>query len=92
MTKTEFVALVAEKNPELPKKSVEKIMTDTFDAITQNLIAGEKTAWPGFGGFETKTNAARKGRNPATGAAINIDASKSAKFKPSTSLKASLNG
>ena len=58
----------------------------------QNLTAGNKVVLPGFGTFEPRTRSARKGRNPKTGAEIDIQASIGAGFSPAKALKDKLNG
>lgn len=86
MTKTELIAIVAEKN-EITKKDAERIVSSTLDAITADLVAGNRVSLAGFGIFETKTRAARTGHNPKTKEVIEIPASTSVGFKPSKTLK-----
>lgn len=86
MTKTELIAIVAEKN-EITKKDAERIVNSTLDAITADLVAGNRVSLAGFGIFETKTRAARTGRNPKTKEVIEIAASTSVAFKASKTLK-----
>lgn len=86
MTKTEFVAAVAAEL-EVPK-TVAAETVDAFLKVTAELLkAGDKVTFPGFGTFEVAQRAARKGRNPQTGAEINIAASKSGKFTAGKGLK-----
>jgi DNA-binding protein HU-beta len=86
MTKTEFVAKVAEEL-EVPK-TVASETVDAFLKVTTDLLkAGDKVTFPGFGTFEVSQRAARKGRNPQTGAELNIAASKSGKFSAGKNLK-----
>lgn len=86
MTKTEFVAKVAEEL-ELPK-TVAAETVDAFLKVTKNLLkAGDKVTFPGFGSFSVSERAARVGRNPQTGAELKIAASKSGKFTPGKDLK-----
>ncbi|MFP9216771.1 HU-related DNA-binding protein HupN, partial [Enterococcus faecalis] len=63
--------------------SVEKV----FDTISEALKSGEKVSIPGFGTFEVRERAARKGRNPQTGEEIDIPATKAPAFKPAKALK-----
>ncbi|MEO8969888.1 MAG: HU family DNA-binding protein [Solirubrobacteraceae bacterium] len=63
----------------------------TFDAIAAELTAGGDVAIAGFGKFSASDRSAREGRNPATGATIQIAASKAAKFSAAAALKKSLN-
>ncbi|MDQ0337663.1 DNA-binding protein HU-beta [Caldalkalibacillus uzonensis] len=86
MNKTELVAKVAE-SAELTKKDAAKAVDAVFDAITEALQKGEKVQIIGFGNFEVRERAARKGRNPQTGEEIEIAASKVPAFKPGKGLK-----
>ena len=86
MNKNELIAAVAEK-AELSKKDAEAAVTAVVDAITESLCQGEKVQLVGFGSFEVKERAARTGKNPATGAEIEIPASKAPVFKAGKALK-----
>ena len=91
MNKTELVASVAEKAG-LTKKDAEKAVNALFESVQQELIAGGKVQMIGFGTFEAKERAARKGRNPRTGQDIEIPASKNPVFKAGKALKDAVNG
>ena len=65
MNKTELVAAVAAK-AELSKKDAEQAVNSLFDVITETLKKGDKVQLVGFGSFEVRERAARKGRNPQT--------------------------
>lgn len=69
------------------KADTEKTVNAIFGAITAALKNGDKAKINGFGTFETRDRAARKGRNPQTGEEIEIAASKAPAFKPSQALK-----
>ena len=86
MTKTELIAITAEKAG-MTKKDAEKAVSVALDAIAAELAAGNRVQLAGFGIFETKTRAARTGRNPKTKEAIEIPASTSVAFKASKTLK-----
>ena len=86
MNKTELIAAIAEKAA-LSKKDAEAALTATVDAITAALAQGEKVQLVGFGSFEVKDRAARTGRNPQTGSAVEIPASKAPVFKAGKALK-----
>ena len=90
MTRAELIVAVADK-ANLDKKSAERAVTATFDAIKQALIEGDKVQVLGFGTFENRTRAARKGRNPRTGEEIDIRASSLPSFKAGKSLKEAVN-
>ncbi|MBN6188592.1 HU family DNA-binding protein [Aneurinibacillus sp. BA2021] len=86
MNKTELITKVSEV-AELTKKDATKAVEAVFDAITEALKDGEKVQLIGFGNFEVRERAARKGRNPQTGEEIEIAASKVPAFKPGKALK-----
>ena len=90
MTKQELITNVA-NGAELTKKDAEKAVNAVFTAITETLSAGDKLQIVGFGTFEVRERAARKGRNPQTGAEIEIAASKAPKFKAGKALKDMVN-
>lgn len=69
------------------KKSVEPVVDAVFEQIEAFLADGEKVQLIGFGSFEVRDRAARKGRNPQTGDEIEIPASKVPAFKPGKALK-----
>ena len=90
MNKAELVAAIAEKT-ELSKKDSEKALKAFIDVVTEELTKGEKIQLVGFGTFEVAERAAREGRNPKTGATMNIPASKAPKFKAGKALKDTIN-
>lgn len=77
---------------EVSKADASKLISAVFDSIQDSLTQGDKVAIPGFGTFEVSDRPARQGRNPQTGATIEIAASKAAKFKAGKGLKDALNG
>ena len=89
VNKAELVTQVAEKC-NLTKKDAGEAVDTVFDSITEALKNGEKVQLIGFGNFEVRERAARKGRNPQTGAEIEIAASKVPAFKPGKALKDSV--
>ncbi|HDZ25178.1 MAG TPA: HU family DNA-binding protein, partial [Candidatus Aminicenantes bacterium] len=68
----------------------EKAFNSMIEGIKASLKKGKRVTFSGFGSFEVKTRKARKGRNPKTGAVINIPKKKRIKFNPSKSFKDSL--
>lgn len=90
MNKTELVAAMAEEAG-LSKKDAEKALKAFTDVVAAELKKGEKIQLVGFGTFEVSERAAREGRNPQTGEAMPIAASKSPKFKAGKALKDSIN-
>lgn len=90
MTRAELIVNVADK-ARLDRKSAEKAVTATFETIKKALVEGDKVQVLGFGTFENRTRAARKGRNPRTGEEIDIKASNLPSFKAGKSLKEAVN-
>ncbi|WP_198010937.1 HU family DNA-binding protein [Exiguobacterium aurantiacum] len=86
MNKTELINAVVEK-ADVSKKDATKIVEATFESITEALQSGEKIQLIGFGTFEVRERAARKGRNPRTKEDIEIPASKVPAFKAGKALK-----
>ena len=86
MNKTELIAAMAEASG-LSKKDCEAALAAFITTTENTLKAGNKVQLVGFGSFEVKERAARIGRNPSTGAEINIPASKAPTFKPGKALK-----
>ncbi len=89
-TKAELIDAVA-TNAGVTKADAERTVAAFFDVVVKAAKAGEKIAWPGFGSFSTSKSAARTGRNPQTGEAVQISASTRMKFTSSSTLKAELN-
>ena len=86
VNKTELVSAVAEAS-QLSKKDAQKAVEAVFETITTTLQNGDKVQLIGFGNFEVRERAARKGRNLRTGEEIEIPASKFPAFKPGKALK-----
>ncbi|TFE00416.1 HU family DNA-binding protein [Jeotgalibacillus sp. R-1-5s-1] len=86
VNKTELINAVAE-SAELSKKDATKAVDAVFDTVQDALAKGDKVQLIGFGNFEVRERAARKGRNPQTGEEIEISASKVPAFKPGKALK-----
>lgn len=90
MNKSELVASVAEV-AQLTKKDAEKAVNAVFASVQKALVEDDKVQIIGFGTFEVRTRAARKGRNPQTGETIEIPASKNPVFKAGKALKEAVN-
>jgi len=86
VNKSELVASVAER-ADLTKKDAERAISAVFDSISTALKNGEKVQLIGFGTFEVRERAARKGRNPQTRAEIEIPAARVPVFKAGKALK-----
>ncbi len=90
MTKAELIDAVAEAAG-VSKADAERTVGAFFDTVVASTKNGDKVAWPGFGTFSTTQRAARTGRNPQTGAPVQIAASTAMKFSASSTLKSALN-
>ena len=88
--KNDLIGMVADKAG-LTKAQAGDAVDAVFDAITSSLKSGEEVRLVGFGTFAVSQRKASIGRNPATGAEINIPASNQAKFKPGKGLKDAIN-
>ena len=86
MNKVTLVAKIAEKSGR-SKKQAELALGAFIDSVTEALKEGDKVQLMGFGTFEVKERAARTGRNPSTGATIEIPASKTPTFKAGKGLR-----
>ena len=67
MTKSELITYLAEENPHLYQRDVERIVTTVFDEIASALSQGDRVELRGFGAFSVKHRGSRVGRNPRTG-------------------------
>ncbi len=91
MNKGELIEAVQKAlGNEATKRQVEDSVAAVLDSIAAGVKSDTKVQIVGFGTFEVKNRAARMGRNPKTGEAMQINASKSVGFKPSSTLKKSL--
>lgn len=91
MIRSELVASIAEQNPHLTIRDVERIVATVFDEISDALAEGRRVELRGFGAFSTRAREARTGRNPRTGAAVPVNAKRVPYFKPGKELREKLN-
>ncbi|MCW8835154.1 MAG: integration host factor subunit beta [Rhodospirillales bacterium] len=91
MTKSELIAQLAEANPHLYQRDVERIVTTIFDEIAAALARGDRVELRGFGAFSVKQRDSRIGRNPRTGEAVKVDAKHIPFFKTGKQLRDKLN-
>ncbi len=89
MTKSELIALVAQKSG-ISKKDSEKAVSAVFDTIIEKLAEGEKVQINNFGAFDVKERPEREARNPRTGEMIKVKASKVPVFKAGKNFKEAL--
>lgn len=92
MTKSELIQMLAERNPHLYMRDIEKIVDTIFDEITGALVRGDRVELRGFGAFSIKKRDARTGRNPRTGESVDVDAKRLPFFKTGKALRERLNG
>jgi integration host factor subunit beta len=91
MTKAELIDDIS-RAVEMSRKDSETIVETIFESIVKSLKAGDKVEIRGFGSFRTRQRDSRVGRNPKTGARVDVPAKKIPYFKPSKELKDLVNG
>ena len=91
MTKSELIQRLAERNPHLYLRDVEKIVDTIFEEITDALVEGNRVELRGFGAFSVKHREARMGRNPRTGESVHVEAKRLPFFKTGKGLRERLN-
>lgn len=92
MTKSELILRLAEKNPHLFQRDIERIVNSIFESITAALAKGQRVELRGFGAFSVKRRDARTGRNPRTGEAVDVSEKCIPFFKTGKQLRDRLNG
>lgn len=91
MIKSKLIARLAEKNPHLYQRDVERIVSTVFDEITKALARGDRVELRGFGAFSVKHRQARTGRNPRTGETVDVSEKYVPFFKTGKDLRERLN-
>jgi integration host factor subunit beta len=91
MIKSELVQRIADRNPHLYLRDVEKIVNAILDEITKALSNGDRVELRGFGAFSVKRRDARQGRNPRTGAHVAVDEKAVPFFKTGKEMRERLN-
>ena len=91
MTKSELIARLAERNPHLYQRDLERIVTTVFDEITAALARGDRVELRGFGAFSVRRREARIGRNPRTGDTVRVESKQIPFFKTGKELRERLN-
>jgi len=92
MIRSELIQKIADENPNLFQRDVERIVNTIFEEITDALANGDRVELRGFGAFSVKTRDARVGRNQRTGEAVSVDKKKVPFFKTGKLLRDRLNG
>ncbi len=91
MIKSELVQKIAEKNPHLYHRDIERIVNTVLDEVINALKDGDRVELRGFGAFSAKSRNARMGRNPRTGEAVEVVAKRVPFFKTGKELRERLN-
>jgi integration host factor subunit beta len=92
MTKSELIQYLADANPHLYQRDIERIVTTIFGEITSALESGNRVELRGFGAFSIKERGSRVGRNPRSGEVVNVAAKRLPYFKTGKQLREKLNG
>jgi len=91
MIKSELIQKLADENPHLFQRDVERIVSSVFEEITDALAAGDRVELRGFGAFSVKERDARTGRNPRTGESDEVPAKRAPFFKTGKDLRDRMN-
>ena len=91
MTKSQLIQKMAELNPHLYQRDVERIVSTIFDEISEALAQGNRVELRGFGAFSVKHRDARRGRNPRTGESVQVEKKAVPFFKTGKKLREMLN-
>jgi len=91
MTKSELIAVLAEKYDNLYNHDVERIVNCFFDTISDALARGDRVELRGFGAFSIRHRDARRGRNPRTGESVDVEAKNVPFFKMGKGMRERLN-
>ena len=91
MIKSELIQRIAEDNPHLYQRDVERIVSTVFDEITAALARGDRVELRGFGAFSVKQREGRMGRNPRTGATVPVPPKSVPFFKTGKELRERMN-
>ncbi|MFT6023344.1 MAG: integration host factor subunit beta [Ascidiaceihabitans sp.] len=92
MIRSELIQKIADENPHLYQRDVERIVNTIFDEVTAAMARGDRVELRGFGAFSVKQRDARVGRNPRTGETVSVDEKHVPFFKTGKLLRDRLNG
>lgn len=92
MIRSELIQKIADENPHLYQRDVERIVNTIFDEIIEAMARGDRVELRGFGAFSVKKRDARVGRNPRTGESVQVDEKHVPFFKTGKLLRDRLNG
>lgn len=91
MIKSELIQKLADENPHLFQRDVERIVSSVFEEITQAMVRGDRVELRGFGAFSVKHRDARTGRNPRTGELVEVPEKRAPFFKTGKDLRDRMN-
>ena len=91
MIRSELVHKLCLDFPDLTQREIEGVVSALFETITEQLSEGGRVELRGFGAFSTRQRDARVGRNPRTGASVDVDAKRVPYFKPGKEMRERLN-
>ncbi|MDB3921065.1 integration host factor subunit beta [Rhodobacteraceae bacterium IMCC15231] len=92
MIRSELIQIITDQNPHLYQRDVERIVNTVFDEITNAMANGDRVELRGFGAFSVKRRDARVGRNPRTGASVDVEEKHVPFFKTGKLLRDRMNG
>lgn len=92
MIRSELILKIADENPHLYQRDVERIVNTIFDEVTNAMARGDRVELRGFGAFSVKKRDARVGRNPRTGETVEVEEKHVPFFKTGKLLRDRLNG
>lgn len=92
MIRSELIQKLADENPHLYQRDVERIVNTVFDEVTDAMARGDRVELRGFGAFSVKRREARTGRNPRTGETVQVEEKHVPFFKTGKLLRDRLNG
>ncbi|MCV6594997.1 MAG: integration host factor subunit beta [Silicimonas sp.] len=92
MIRSELVQKIADENPHLYQRDVERIVSTIFEEIIEAMARGDRVELRGFGAFSVKKREARTGRNPRTGTSVQVEEKHVPFFKTGKLLRDRLNG
>jgi integration host factor subunit beta len=92
MTKSDLIRQLAETNPHLYQRDIERIVSTVFEEVTEALVRGDRVELRGFGAFSVRHRTSRVGRNPRTGEEVRVPDKAVPYFKTGKELRERLNG
>jgi integration host factor subunit beta len=92
MTKSDLIKQLAETNPHLYQRDIERIVSTVFEEVTEALVRGDRVELRGFGAFSVRHRSSRVGRNPRTGEEVRVTDKAVPYFKTGKELRERLNG